>query len=688
MARWSPGGSHVFWDQATAGTDEVLQDLVAVQQTASPLLAFAGLKRDGSIVSWGHEDCVPSPEEQAQLAVPGAFRCIQSTDRHFCALRADGRGVFFWGHHAPENEPMDLGDRSIKEIQANGRAFAALLSDGSVKVWGEDSCGGHLPCDIERQLKKAEAPVVAIQANDRAFAAILKNGEVVTWGDVDHGGCTLNEMAKDAAEPPPGAAVAVAATRGAFAVLRSDGGVQCRGRARTWRKNKWSREMRKEGRAKSKKACTKGGGLDDEVSDIEDCNPYGDKTDLLKKVPKAYAGGKNERNDSTACNKSQIKECKGDVKECPVGKNGTNDSTDCGDSKQKASTGGSKECVVHKTTGTKDSAECDNSKQKDSKGGSKDCAVDKNGDYTDDTNPHIGSLKPTCGGKPCAIPMQGSRNREPEVETRKKVCKKDKDKGKGSCSPVLYSDSDAEEDGPLDMAELACSVTGSVVALQATHEAFAALRDDGSVVCWGLKAYGGDCSEVELKDVKAIQATSRAFAALRKDGSVVVWGHKRTGGELREDVRKQLQNVKEIQANDEAFAALLGDGTVITWGDEEYGGDSSSVQPLRNVHALAAVDGGFVALAAEDQIVTWGDCQLGPKSEKEVDQEEGEEEPVEEDELMEESEEADEEDQQDPKVPIMQQTSEPPAPKQPAAPHEEAPKRLRLRLGGRSSAAS
>lgn len=62
--------------------------------------------------------------------------------------------------------------------------------------------------------------------------------------------------------------------------------------------------------------------------------------------------------------------------------------------------------------------------------------------------------------------------------------------------------------------------------IQATESAFAAIRADGAVVCWGNPHDGGDCAEVQdqLIDVTHVQATSRAFAAIRSDGTVVTWG--------------------------------------------------------------------------------------------------------------------------------------------------------------------
>jgi Ca2+-binding RTX toxin-like protein len=61
------------------------------------------------------------------------------------------------------------------------------------------------------------------------------------------------------------------------------------------------------------------------------------------------------------------------------------------------------------------------------------------------------------------------------------------------------------------------------------YGAFAAIKDDGSVVTWGYASYGGDSTAVatalngsnNVQDVKQIYSSNYAFAALRADGSVV-----------------------------------------------------------------------------------------------------------------------------------------------------------------------
>ena len=66
----------------------------------------------------------------------------------------------------------------------------------------------------------------------------------------------------------------------------------------------------------------------------------------------------------------------------------------------------------------------------------------------------------------------------------------------------------------------------------ATSYAFAALKANGTVVTWGDKTEGRDCSKVQaqLIDVQHISSTSEAFAALKADGTVVAWGGPYQGG--------------------------------------------------------------------------------------------------------------------------------------------------------------
>ncbi|KEQ13276.1 hypothetical protein GZ77_12630 [Endozoicomonas montiporae] len=81
-----------------------------------------------------------------------------------------------------------------------------------------------------------------------------------------------------------------------------------------------------------------------------------------------------------------------------------------------------------------------------------------------------------------------------------------------------------------------------------------------------------------VKDDSFINFNS-AFAAVKDDGSVVVWGNYDRGGSLNYGSGGNFDSgVKKIFSNGYAFAALRNDGQLIAWGDPERGGDISSIQ--------------------------------------------------------------------------------------------------------------
>ncbi|CAE8637008.1 unnamed protein product [Polarella glacialis] len=110
--------------------------------------------------------------------------------------------------------------------------------------------------------------------------------------------------------------------------------------------------------------------------------------------------------------------------------------------------------------------------------------------------------------------------------------------------------------------------------------AFAAIQDDGSVVTWGKKFYGGDSSSVADKlqeGVGQVAGTYSAFAAVKDDGSVVAWGGAACGGDSSSVADKLQEGVVQVTGTSNAFAAVKEDGSVVTWGNAACGGDSSSV---------------------------------------------------------------------------------------------------------------
>ena len=65
-------------------------------------------------------------------------------------------------------------------------------------------------------------------------------------------------------------------------------------------------------------------------------------------------------------------------------------------------------------------------------------------------------------------------------------------------------------------------------------------------VTWGHPLYGGDSRSVQkqLANVCAVHAAETAFAAIRDDGTVVTWGHPEYGG-FSAAVQSQLRNSEQ-----------------------------------------------------------------------------------------------------------------------------------------------
>ena len=139
---------------------------------------------------------------------------------------------------------------------------------------------------------------------------------------------------------------------------------------------------------------------------------------------------------------------------------------------------------------------------------------------------------------------------------------------------------------------------------------FVAVKKDGTVFAWGSELYDINteaakvtpsdhkdkhgCVAGKLSCVKAIYLNTNdtAFAALKEDGTVVTWAPVNLSQEHEDEgsnsskvqpaptdiadkngcVPHKLSCVKAIYPAEQAFAALKTDGSVVTWGNEATGG--------------------------------------------------------------------------------------------------------------------
>ena len=108
--------------------------------------------------------------------------------------------------------------------------------------------------------------------------------------------------------------------------------------------------------------------------------------------------------------------------------------------------------------------------------------------------------------------------------------------------------------------------------------------------------------------MKTIFSTHETFAALLENGTVVAWGD--SNCKIPDEIQEQLKKVKVLFSNEIAFSALLDNGTVFAWGVEEYGGKipvEIQRQLVKTVKMIFPQEQRFTALCNNGAIITWGE---------------------------------------------------------------------------------
>ncbi|MFZ6862298.1 hypothetical protein ACO0K7_06660 [Undibacterium sp. Ji67W] len=199
----------------------------------------------------------------------------------------------------------------------------------------------------------------------------------------------------------------------------------------------------------------------------------------------------------------------------------------------------------------------------------------------------------------------------------------------------------------------------NIKSISSTEGAYAALKNDGTVVAFGDPNVGGDASTVQsqLTNVVQVAGTNFEFLALTKNGNIYEWSNAYSyaypdpsqqipsATKLTVDgtvgvattstgiatafgysagidaassasVASLLNNVTNIYATETSFAALLSNGSVVSWGDLARMGDSlNAVQSsLTNVKSISNTEYAFAALKNDGSVVTWGDPIVGGDS--------------------------------------------------------------------------
>ena len=213
-------GSVITWGDSDAGgnSSKVASDLQSgVSQIFSTSSAFAALKDDGSVITWGNSD-LGGDSSGVALQLKSDISQIFSTYKAFAALKDDG-SVITWGNsdQGGDSSSVTLKLQSgVSQIFSSVGAFAALKDDGSVVTWGIPRYGGESG-SASSQLSSG---VNQVFTADSAFAALKEDGSVITWGDSYYGGDSSNVSSQLMS-----GVSRIVSTGGAFAALKDDGSV-------------------------------------------------------------------------------------------------------------------------------------------------------------------------------------------------------------------------------------------------------------------------------------------------------------------------------------------------------------------------------------------------------------------------------------------------------------------------------
>lgn len=140
------------------------------------------------------------------------------------------------------------------------------------------------------------------------------------------------------------------------------------------------------------------------------------------------------------------------------------------------------------------------------------------------------------------------------------------------------------------------------------YAAYVALKEDGSIVCWGHAAYC-DTTGVDFSSgVKEVYRSVGAFVAIKNNNDVVAWGEAAVGGDI--GGVDLSGGVKSIISSGGAFAAIKNDDSVVCWGQNFAGGDCSSINFSTGVKKIVTNINGMAALKNNNDLVSWGSAAV------------------------------------------------------------------------------
>jgi hypothetical protein len=175
-------GRVATWGINTYGGDStaVADRLVDVVDVVARSFGFLALTRDGKVVTWGRGP-YPAYTGPPESVLSGNYIKIFSNRLAFAALKGNGQ-LESWGHNGMTKVVDD-----VASVVATSNAFAAMKENGHMESWGWDGM-------LSRRVGKRERAVKSVVATDCSFALLKRSGKVICWAGADMPGRTPNDL--------------------------------------------------------------------------------------------------------------------------------------------------------------------------------------------------------------------------------------------------------------------------------------------------------------------------------------------------------------------------------------------------------------------------------------------------------------------------------------------------------------
>ena len=187
-------------------------------------VAFAALKTDGSVSTWGPtasggNQTVGGTTPSVASSLTSGVVEIYYNRFAFAALKNTGN-VITWGGSSSGGSSTSVDLTNVVDIFSNERAFAALKSNGSVVTWGEVGYGSD--SSTATSGLTTGAGVVSVNMANNAGAALKSDGRVITWPTT---GTTGGNSSAVTSSISSGVVVVHTDYVNSFAALKNDGSV-------------------------------------------------------------------------------------------------------------------------------------------------------------------------------------------------------------------------------------------------------------------------------------------------------------------------------------------------------------------------------------------------------------------------------------------------------------------------------